>query len=378
MRSLFRKSASQAQRGVNRMADQKLPPMAPRDNGAPEFRKFLHPAMARNYGRWVDHEILASGVLRHDSESGESIYSVRAGSPRMLSVDKIRQICEIADRYCEGHLRFTSRNNVEFLLTREDDIEPLIREIEDKLGFPVGGTGHAIGNILHTQGWLHCNLPGTDASGTVKAIMDALFNEFKNENFPQRVKLSTSCCQINCGAHADISVILQHHHPPHVDHGNIHICELPKVVGICPVSAIRPAKYDSKDTVEVVEEKCMYCGACHGQCPAMEIRDADTDTLAVWVGGKSSSTRGGPSFMKLATFGLPNNPPRWPEVTEAVKKILDAYRQGGLPYERVGEWIERIGWKNFFEQTGFKFTKYHIDSYRFARTTFNTSSQARR
>jgi len=360
------------------MAGKQMPKQAPRDQGAPDFKKFLHPAMARNYGRWTDHEIVATGVLKHISESGEALYSVRAGSSRMLSVDKVRIICDIADKYCEGHLRFTSRNNVEFLLTREEDIEPLIREIEEKLGFPVGGTGHAISNILHTQGWLHCNLPGTDASGTVKALMDALFHEFKHETFPQRVKMSTSCCQINCGTHADISVILQHHHPPRINHESIKACELPKVVAICPVAAIRPAKKEDRDTLEVVEEKCMYCGACHGQCPSMEIRDADTDTLAIWVGGKSANTRGGPSFMKLAVFGLPNNPPRWPEVSDAVKKILDAYRQGARPYERVGEWIERIGWKNFFQLTGFRFTKYHIDNYRFARTTFNTSAHVRR
>lgn len=360
------------------MAAPELPKMGPRDVGAPDYKKMLHPAMARNYGRWIDHRVVKPGVLEHMAEGGESIYTVRAGSPRTLSVDKVRQMCEIADRYCEGHLRFTTRNNVEFLLTDKDDIDPLIDIIENDLGFPVGGTGNAIGNILHTQGWLHCNLPNTDASGTVKALMDALFDEFKQESFPQRVKLSTSCCQINCGAHNDIAVILQHHHPPRIHHETIQTCELPKVVAICPVAAIRPDKIDSKDTLEVVEEKCMYCGACHGQCPSMEIRDPDTDTLAIWVGGKSSSTRGGPALMKLATFGLPNNPPRWPEVTDAVRSILDAYRQGARPYERVGEWIDRIGWKNFFRLTGLKFTKYHIDNYRFARTTFNSSAQARR
>jgi sulfite reductase beta subunit len=154
-------------------------------------------------------------------------------------------------------------------------------------------------------------------------------------------------------------------------------CELPKVVAICPVAAIRPRKVNGKDSLEVIEEKCMYCGACHGQCPSMEIRDAETDTLSIWVGGKSASTRSGPSFMKLATWGLPNNPPRWPEVSEAVCKILDAYKGSAKAYERIGEWIDRIGWKRFFELTGFPFTKYHIDNYRFARTTFNTSSQVR-
>ncbi|MBE0429682.1 MAG: dissimilatory-type sulfite reductase subunit beta [Thermoleophilia bacterium] len=352
--------------------------MAPRDNGAPDFRRFLHPAMARNYGAWADHKVIGRGVLKHVAENGEALFTVRAGSPRTLSVDKVRAICDIADRFCEGHLRFTSRSNIEFLLTKEEDIEPLVRAVEEELGFPVGGTGHAIGNILHTQGWLHCNLPNTDAAGTVKALMDHLFEEFRNERLPQRVKLSTSCCQINCGTHADISVVLQHHRPPRVDHENIRQCELPRVVAICPVAAIRPTKVDSRDTLEVIEEKCMYCGACHGQCPSMEVRDPDTDTLAIWVGGKSSSTRGGPSFMKLAAYDLPNNPPRWPEVCEALERILEAYRRGGRPFERIGEWIDRIGWKRFFDLTGFRFTKYHIDSYRFARTTFNTSMQARR
>jgi sulfite reductase beta subunit len=129
--------------------------------------------------------------------------------------------------------------------------------------------------------------------------------------------------------------------------------------------------------MEVVDEKCMYCGACHGQCPTMEIRDAETDTLSIWIGGKSSNVRGGPSFMKLAVWGLPNNTPRWPEVGEAVGKIIDSYTSSARKYERIGEWVERIGWKRFFEMTGFKFTKYHIEDTHMARSTFNSSSQVR-
>ncbi|RJQ46360.1 MAG: dissimilatory-type sulfite reductase subunit beta [Gaiellales bacterium] len=351
---------------------------APRNNGAPDFREYLHPAMERNYGRWVGHENLRPGVYKHVAEGGEELFTVRAGSPRTLSAAAVRRICDVADRFCDGFLRFTTRSNIEFMLTDEKDVEPLIAAIEGELGLPVGGTGNSIPNILHTQGWLHCNLPGTDALGAVKAIMDELFEEFRSDDLPQRLKISASCCQINCGAHGDIAVILQHHHPPRPDHEMIQACELPKVVGICPVAAIRPARRGGKDTVEVVEEKCMYCGACHGQCPGLEIRDADTDTIAIWVGGKTASTRGGPAFMKLATYGLPNNPPRWPEVGAAVRRIVDAWKAEARPFERVGEWVERVGWKHFFDVTGFEFTRYHIDSYRFARTSFNTSSQARR
>ncbi|MCP4284324.1 MAG: dissimilatory-type sulfite reductase subunit beta, partial [Gammaproteobacteria bacterium] len=289
----------------------------------------------------------------------------------------LRKICDIADRFCDGFLRFTIRCNLEFSTEKKENVEPLIKAVKEELGFPIGGTGPSVSNILHTQGWLHCNLPASDAAGAVKALMDDLIHEFENEEMPNRVHLSTSCCQINCGSHADISIIVQHHHGPRVDHDRMQICELPKVVAICPAAAIRPIVMNGKSSLEVVEEKCMYCGACHGQCPSMEIRDADTDTLSIWVGGKASSTRGGPAQMKLATWGLPNNPPRWPEVSEAVRTILNVYKEGAKPWERVGEWIDRIGWPKFFELTGFTFTKYHIEDSPGALSTLNRSTHAR-
>jgi len=357
------------------MATQKK--MAPRDNGAPDHRPNLHPLSAKNYGKWDHHERVKPGVVKRVAESGDVLYVVRAGSPRTMSVNTVRKICDIADKYCQGHVRFTSRANLEFLVGEEKDVEPLIKEVGEKLGFPIGGTGPSLSNILHTQGWLHCNLPGTDAAGSVKALMDDLYNEFTHENFPQRVKISTSCCTINCGGQADIAINVQHHHPPRIDHSGTGVCEQPKVVAICSVAAIRPKFVGGKQSLEVVDEKCMYCGACHGQCPSMEIRDADTDTLSIWIGGKTASTRKGTSFMKLAVWGLPNNPPRWPEVGDAVRKILTAYKEGAKDWERIGEWVERIGWKKFFELTGFPFTKYHIDDFRYARTTFNTSAHVR-
>jgi sulfite reductase beta subunit len=351
--------------------------LAPRDQGVPDHWNLLHPGMARNYGKWDYHERLRPGVLRYVAQSGESLYVVRAGSPRTMSPEVVEKICDIADRFCQGFLRFSMRTNVEFMVEQAEQVEPLIEAIKTELGFPIGGTGPSISNIAHTQGWLHCNLPGTDAAGTVKALMDDLIEEFENERFPNRVKIATSCCQINCGRHADIGIIVQHHHAPRINHDNMQICDLPKVVAICPTAAIRPKVVNGSASVEVVEEKCMYCGACHGQCPSMEIRDADTDTLSIWVGGKGANTRGGPSLMKLAVWGLPNNPPRWPEVSDAVRRILEAYKQSAKDWERVGEWIDRIGWQRFFEKTGFPFTKYHIEDSPSAMWTYNRSTQVR-
>ena len=40
--------------------------------------------------------------------------------------------------------------------------------------------------------------------------MDELHEEFIREEMPNRVHLSTSCCEINCGGQADIAIIVQH------------------------------------------------------------------------------------------------------------------------------------------------------------------------
>jgi len=144
--------------------------MAPRDNGAPDHMKNLHPLMLKNYGKWKSHENLRTGVLMHVAENGDKLYTIRVGSPRTMSIATVRKICAIADKYCDGHLRFTSRANIELMTGDEKNVDPLIKEVGDVLGFPVGGTGATLPNILHTQGWLHCNIPGTDAAGAVKSL----------------------------------------------------------------------------------------------------------------------------------------------------------------------------------------------------------------
>ncbi len=347
------------------------------ESGPHDYDEALHPVVKKNYGKWKYHTIVKPGVLLHVAESGDKLYTVRAGTPRQDTVDMIRRMCDIADDLTEGFLRFTTRNNVEFMTPDKAKVEPLIARLE-AAGFPIGGVGPCISAVSHTQGWLHCDIPATDASGMVKSVMDSLFEDFKKLRMPNKVRLSTSCCSINCGGQADLAIIVKHTRPPRVNHDNLaSICTLPAAVARCPAAAIKPTVVNNKPSLEVDEEKCMCCGACFGACPEMEINHPEHSKLAIWVGGKNSNARSKPAIMSLVAHNLPNNPPHWPEVTEVVTRILHTYRVGGRPWERLGEWIERIGWKRFFELTELTFDKDMIDDYRHARTTFNTSAHTR-
>ncbi len=348
--------------------------MAKTDIGPPYYKEMLPPVIEKNYGKWKYHEILKPGVLVHVGESGDELYTVRLGSPRLVSTDYIRDLADMADTYCDGYLRFTSRHNVEFLLTDKSKIDPLIEEAK-KHGLTPGGTGNSITSIVHTQGWVHCHTPATDASGIVKAVMDDLFEYFGSHKLPAQVRIALACCLNMCGAvHcSDIAILGVHRLPPKVDHERLgKICEVPSTVSSCPTGAIR---LDAKrKSVTVNEDKCMYCGNCYTMCPAMPLMDPEGDGISIWVGGKVSNARSAPKFSRLAIPFLPNNPPRWPEVVEAVRNVVEVYAKHARKHERVGEWIDRVGWERFFALTGIEFTDKHIDDFTLAQDTFRTTA----
>ncbi|MFH0899671.1 MAG: dissimilatory-type sulfite reductase subunit beta [Pseudomonadota bacterium] len=345
------------------------------DIGPPHYEQFLHPMVQKNYGKWKYHETVRPGVLVHVGESGDKLYTVRAASPRILAIDTIRWFADLADKYCGGYLRFTSRNNVEFLLDEQKKVDPLVAELQAN-NYPVGGTGRSISNIVHTQGWVHCHSSATDASGIVKALMDELNEYFVGEKLPAKTRVALACCLNMCGAvHcSDIAILGIHRRPPKVNHQTLpKTCEVPTLIASCPTGAIRP---DGK-TVSVEESQCMYCGNCYTVCPSMPMNDPLNDGISIWVGGKVSNARTAPKFSKLAIPFIPNNPPRWPEVVQAVKNIVTVYAKNAHQGERIGEWIDRIGWTKFFKLTGIEFTKYHIDDFTHAGLSYRTTAQVR-
>jgi dissimilatory sulfite reductase beta subunit len=349
------------------------------DIGPPNYQKFLPPIIKENYGKWKYHENPKAGVLVHTAQSGAKLYSVRAATPRLMSIETLRLFAAIADEFSGGYLRFTSRNNVEFLCTDGTKVEPLIARLK-KEGYPVGGTGAAITNIVHTQGWVHCHSAASDASGVVKSLMDDLFVHYENMDLPAKVRIAFACCLNMCGAvHcSDIAVLAVHRKPPAINHDTLgKSCEIPTTVAACPTGAVRPATVNGKQSVEVIAEQCMYCGNCFTVCPSMTMADPENDGISIWVGGKVSNARHEPMFSKLAIPYLPNNPPHWPEVVSAVRNIVDVYAKNARKFERMGEWIERIGWPKFFKLTGLEFTKYHLDDFTHAGESFKRSAQIR-
>jgi len=348
------------------------------DIGPRKYDEFYPPVIAKNKGQWKYHQYIKPGVFYHVAESGDKVFTVRAGGARLMSTTHIREICEIADKYCGGHVRFTTRNNIEFILDKEENVESLVKDLESRkfsggsYKFPVGGTGAGISNIVHTQGWIHCHTPATDASGTVKATLDVLFDDFKDHRLPAHLRVSMACCLNMCGAvHcSDIAILGYHRKPPMLDHEYLDkMCEIPLAIAACPTAAIKPAKIElpggkTVNSVAVNESRCMFCGNCYTMCPSMPLADDVGDGIVLMAGGKVSNRISTPKFSKVVVAFIPNEMPRWPTMTSTIKRIVDAYAKDARKYERLGDWAERIGWERFFEKCELEFTHHLIDDFR--------------
>ena len=348
------------------------------DIGPRYYEEFYPPIIKKNKGKWLYHEILEPGIIVRVAESGDELYVIRVGGCRLMTVSHIREIMEIADKYCDGYVRWTTRNNVEFMVP--DSKEKAMALKDDLLSrkqpggcykFPIGGTGASITNIVHTQGWIHCHTPATDASGTVKATMDTIFDQWENMKLPAKLRISMACCLNMCGAvHcSDIAILGYHRKPPMVDAEYIDkMCEIPLAIAACPTAAIKPAKVEiggkTLKSVAVNEERCMFCGNCYTMCPSMPLADTEGDGIVLMAGGKISNRIDAPKFSKVVVAFIKNEPPRWPTMTATIRRMVDTYSADARKYERLGQWAERIGWEKFFEKCELEFTHHLIDDFR--------------
>ncbi|MDL1973131.1 MAG: dissimilatory-type sulfite reductase subunit beta [Deltaproteobacteria bacterium] len=355
------------------------------DIGPPHYYVMFPPVIKKNYGKWLYHEIVETGIIKRVSETGDTIWVIRCGAPRFMSVEHVREICDIADKYCDGYVRFTTRNAIEFIVTSEDKMKALRDDLMSRkhvggsYKFPIGGTGAGITGIVHTQGWIHCHTPATDASGMVKSVADDLFEYFREMKLPAKLRVSMACCLNMCGAvHcSDIAMLGYHRKPPIVDDEWIDkLCELPLVVAACPTGAVSLGKTESGlPTVKIKKDRCMFCGNCYTMCQCTPLADKEGDGVVILAGGKISNRISPPKFSKVVVPYLPNEPPRWPSVVKTVRQIVEAYARDARKYERLGDWAERIGWERFFEKTGLPFTEKSIDDYRLAYDTYRTTTQ---
>jgi sulfite reductase beta subunit len=330
--------------------------------GYPTYGAFFPSIVKRNYGKWISHEFIRPGVIEHVSKTGEKCTVLRVlGSPNgMYSTSTIRWFSDLVDKYADG-FRVTARNSIELVGVKPDKVDELISVLKEE-GWPVGGTGKSLHQIVCCTGFVYCQQPAIDSPSLMKAIADALFSDFLVEKYPAKLKISISGCPNNCGegSTADIGIMGIFKDIPSVGTPEeMKRCEIPVVVSTCPTGAIRP----KPPTVEIIPELCIHCGSCALQCAYISFGKPGAASAAIYVGGKAANSGDGPAYGKLVAIDLKPVPPHYEEIVDVVKRIKDSWVNNARKGERVREWIERIGWEKFYEKTSLKMDVRVIDNF---------------
>jgi sulfite reductase beta subunit len=86
----------------------------------------------KHRGKWLRHTIMEPGIVEHEAENGDKVYTLCCTTYSSLSILNIREICELADKHCSGELNFTTSNNIEFIADSLEKIEELKADLASR------------------------------------------------------------------------------------------------------------------------------------------------------------------------------------------------------------------------------------------------------
>jgi dissimilatory sulfite reductase beta subunit len=333
----------------------------------PNPRDQLPELLLLNDGKWVSHEGLGPGVYQHTAVSGARCVTVRALMPPngILSATSCRRLAELVERYAEVGRR-TSRNSFEFIGVDPSRLNELTEELT-LLGYPVGGTGNSLHGIKSCGGYTNCQNAAIDSPSIAKAIGDRFFDEVVAQNYPAYLKISVGGCPNQCGGgvEADIGILGVFKGLPQVDDAALvdAKCDVPLLCFWCPTGAIKPKPVRGGMSVEVNSERCIRCTSCANVCPT-GIEMGGPRGAAVAVGGTSANTGKGPRLARLVCSFMPlSEALEYEPLLDLVGRILDVWKGGARPGERIGAYVDRVGWPAFLRRTGIKFDPSLIDDF---------------
>ena len=114
-----------------------------------------------------------------------------------LQAGQLYEVAQLSDRFAGGEVRLTAMQNLLIINVREQNVEPLRRELEN-LGLSVEASPFWRGAIACT-GTEFCKLAITETKSFARWVVEEL--EGRVPGFDQQLKLNITGCPNSCGQH---------------------------------------------------------------------------------------------------------------------------------------------------------------------------------
>lgn len=247
-----------------------------------------------------------------------------------VDAEKLRAIADAAEKYGNGYIHITSRQQIEIPFVKLSDTEDASYELE-KQGIFKGSSGKRVRAIVACQGNSVCRYGLIDCQKLAGKIDEKYFGG----TVPKKLKIAITGCPSACVKPQDNDFGIMGTTKPEILEENCVGC------GRCEKACKMGAIAVQKEKAKIDREKCILCGACIAVCKKDALR-AEKTGCTIFVGGSMGRRpRHGTKIIELADEE---------QLFSILEKTVDYYRKYGLDGERLGELLDRLGIEKYREE----------------------------
>ncbi len=246
-----------------------------------------------------------------------------------FSPDELRALADCSEKFGSGKVVFTSRLSAEIVGIPFEKI-PDAEAFLDSRGLHFGGTGAKVRPIVACKGTT-CIYGNIDTQALAKKIHDKFYIGMADVKLPHKFKIGVGGCPNSCMKPSLNDVGIEGIRLSSFDEAKCRACKTCLVKESCPSRAVSA----SGGAIVIDKSKCTKCGVCVGKCPFGAVPKEAESKCRVYVGG----TWGKSWRMGTLLSGVYSPD----EVLDLIEKIMLWYKENGLPKERLGAAIDRLG-----------------------------------
>lgn len=215
---------------------------------------------------------LKGGII---PERDNEHYIVRLRVPAgMLQPDQMSGIARIARKFGVEEVHFTTRQTVELLHVKHDDLEKMAKSLE-KNGTPVGAERDEVVNVTACLGTQNCKYAVIDSLSLARKLDEKFFGK----EMPVKVRISVSACPNGCMSERLNEIGITGLRRPVRNMGLCTGC------GTCGHYCKEHAISIVNGRLQMENSACMLCGFCVHACPYRYI-NFDEPRYLITLGGK--------------------------------------------------------------------------------------------
>ncbi|AEB76684.1 4Fe-4S binding protein [Clostridium botulinum] len=245
-----------------------------------------------------------------------------------MTSEKIKKVADISEKYGEGHMSFTSRLTIEIRGIKYEDIDNVKEELKEG-GMYAGGTGKRVRPVTSCKGTV-CSYGLLDTQELNRKIHERFYLGWYDVVLPHKFKIAVGGCPNNCIKPNlnDLGIMAQR--KPELNLEKCKNCGKCAVIEKCRMKAV----YKVEDRVAIDREKCINCGKCIENCyfSAMEVKE---EGMKIYLGGRwGKYPKAGYLVDKIFNEE---------EALDFIEKAILYFKENGIPGERFGIMLDRIG-----------------------------------